>query len=270
MPDGLTSGFVPLRLNFEAAQENGRFYIYSIWNRKKDKYYIGISRNPSRRINEQLRSKAELKDDYAQEALADQTRAPEDRVFEFGILNPEGHETPLIGCIAEVLYMVNLEKMGKAIYNRNKFGGHPELKEQRLAFEAVVKIIDPGLLGHPSDQEMLALEKHIGEIREYVAQVRHKGVFDQEFMYALEHAWDNYTERRRHAGFGRKPLSTRIAFADEYQKLAAVNDNDPAGAPPAIQYKIPLTLPAPAEQKTGKARYEDMPLTVADDNPEPL
>lgn len=269
MPDGLTSGFVPLRLNFEAAQENGRFYIYSIWNRKKDKYYVGISRNPPRRINEQLRSKAELKDDYAQEAMADQTRAPEDRVFECGILNPEGYESPFIGCIAEVLYMVNLEKMGKAVYNRNKFGGHPELKDQRLAFEAVVKIIDPCLMGHPTDQEMLALEKHIGEIRDYAAQTGHQGVFDREFMVALESGWDDYTERRRQAGFGRKPLSTRIAFADEYRRLSAVNDNDPAGKTPVYQYKMPLALPAP-DKSSGASRYEDTPLAVADDEPEPF
>ncbi|MBK6896936.1 MAG: GIY-YIG nuclease family protein [Alphaproteobacteria bacterium] len=269
MPDGLVSTFVPLRLNFEAAQENGRFYIYSIWNRKKDKYYIGISRNPPRRINEQLRSKVELKDDYAQEAHTDQTRRPEDRVFECGLLNAEGYESPLIGCIAEVLYMVDLERSGKNIYNRNKFGGHPELKDKRLAFEAVVKIIDPCLMGHPTDQEMLALEKHIHEIRDYAAKTGFRGIFDHEFMGALEKAWDDYTQRRKEAGFGRKPLSTRIAFADEYVRLKGANDNDPQGQNPIYKIKIPLALPAP-ESKGIASTYEDAPIAVAEkDGPEP-
>ncbi|MBK9584414.1 MAG: GIY-YIG nuclease family protein [Alphaproteobacteria bacterium] len=269
MPDGLVSTFVPLRLNFEAAQENGRFYIYSIWNRKKDKYYIGISRNPPRRINEQLRSKAELKDDYAQEAQADQTRMPEDRVFECGLLNAEGYESPLIGCIVEVLYMVDLERSGRNIYNRNKFGGHPELKDKRLAFEAVIKIIDPCLMGHPTDQEMLALEKHIHEIRDYGAKTGYTGIFDHEFIGALEKAWDDYTQRRKEAGFGRKPLSTRIAFADEYVRLKGANDNDPLGPRLTTQHKTPLALPAP--DKTGsRIRYEDSSVGIAEkEGPEP-
>ena len=265
MPDGLTGSFVPLRLNFDIAQESGRFYIYSIWNRKKDKYYIGISRNPSRRINDQLRSKAELCKDYAEEAFNDQTRPPEERVFEFGILNLEGFESPLIGCIAEVLYMVNLEKTGKAIYNRNKFGGHPELQSKRVAFETVVKIIDPSLQGHPSDQEMRELEKHIPEIRDFALKKNFEGVFDYEFMAELEKAWDDYIERRKQAGFGRKPLTTIIAFDDEYLKLTPVNDNSPNGPKPASRN---TSLVAAG---TKQYKYEDASLVAIDrDEPEPF
>lgn len=224
--------FVPVKFQFKTSSEETRFYIYGIRHLDKDKYYIGISRNPSRRINDQLKSKTELKEDYARAVGSIKENPAKQLPFEFSLSDPQGYPDAFLGCIAEVLYMIALEKHGKQIYNQNKFGGHPSLAHKRRAFEAVVKIIDPALKGHPSEDDMLALEDHIAEIRQHVDATNNEDIINSDTLTLLDRAWDEHLERRRYQGFGRKPTSPlpNIAFGRQGFPLIPVvvaNDNQP-------------------------------------------
>jgi GIY-YIG catalytic domain len=222
--------FIPVKFHFKTASDETRFYIYSIWNPEKNKYYIGISRSPAKRINRQLKNKNELKDDYARAAHGNPKghKSP----FKFGILNADGYPNAFLGCIAEVLYMVHLEKQSIPIYNQNKFGGHPSLQDKRRAFETIVKIIDPSLQGHPSDDDMHELERHIPEIRDYVSKTNTTDIINSETLKILDQAWDDYLTRRKDRGFGRDKSMPNIAFGREYTPLdpIAANDNVTATA----------------------------------------
>lgn len=218
--------FIPVKFHFKTASNETRFYIYSIWNPEKNKYYIGISRAPAKRINRQLKNKNELKDDYA--SAAHGNPAGHKCAFKFGILNSNGYPNAFLGCVAEVLYMLHLEKQKIPIYNQNKFGGHPSLQEKRRAFETIVKIIDPSLQSQPSDDDMHDLERHIPEIRDYVSTTNATDIINPETVKILDQAWDDYLMRRKDSGFGRGKSMPNIAFGSEYTPLnpIAANDNN--------------------------------------------
>ena len=157
MKQATSRAFTPLKFGFNPPSDGpGRFYIYAIWNRLKDKYYVGISRTPATRINQHLKKKAELCEDYARAAQREQLDTGEEKIFQFFLLKPEtGYQDALIGCVAEVLHMEQLEKKNKLLYNKNKFGGHHSIKgEERAAFYAIVKIIYPGIAGPPTSYNM--------------------------------------------------------------------------------------------------------------------
>lgn len=238
MPDGdqQSNNFLPLKFNFQPASDDTRFYIYAIWNTLKDKYYIGISQHPNERIKQSLGIKGssptasakrkELHDDFAKAAEQFGHLPIEDFPIKFGILNKEGYPNALLGCIAEVLHMVDLEKTGKHLYNQNKFGGHVALENQRTAFETVVKIIDPALKGHPSDDQMHELEAHIHTIKNYIVDTEGSGIINNDFLDELEDAWDEYIQRRKNQGFGRHNTIPIIAFGEEYFPILPTPSND--------------------------------------------
>ncbi len=222
--------FKPLKCDFSFAADDSQFYIYSIRNREEDKYYIGISRHPQTRMNWQLKNKNVLSDDYAKACKALQ----EDISFEAGVINTGyngqyGYPSAFLGCIAEVLYMIDLEKQNKELYNERKLGGHPSLgdknNEERLAFEAVAKIVDPSQ-GQPSDKGMRALENNMPEIRHYIEHTEGQDVINDTLLKKLEKAWDQYTEKRKSNGFGRASISDEPTYLINYVKLTVSNDNN--------------------------------------------
>lgn len=227
MPHGETRDFIPIKFDFNTHAAENRFYIYSIRNRLKDKIYIGISRHPQRRINEQLLSKTELCDDYALHAKSDLEKPEHDRVFEFALVNPSGYPSALLGCTAEVLNILQLEHQKIAVYNKNKFGGHPNLYEARLAFEAIVIICDPAIQTHPSEAQMLCLEKHMSEITNYVKETENKDIINEDFIQTLHNAWDHFIDSRRTNGFGRSVISLEKVNLINYQPLRRITDSMP-------------------------------------------
>lgn len=235
MPDD-TSTLLPLKFNFQPASEDTRFYIYSIWNTLKDKYYIGISQHPNDRLKQSLglgqkhdkpnKKRKELHDDFKCAAEQHGQLPTEEFPIKFGILNKDGYPNAFLGCVAEVLHMIELEKSGKHLYNQNKFGGHVALGDQRVAFETVVKIMDPALQGHPSDNQMRELETHIHTIKNFIAETNGAHIINQDFLDELEEAWDEYVTRQKNTGFGRNNTMPSIAFGEEYLPLIPVPSND--------------------------------------------
>jgi len=188
--------FVPVKFDFETATDETRFYIYSICNIEKGKFYIGISRHPDKRINQQLKTKRELCEDYARVAVSEQQSPPELKLFHFGLVNDKGYPNAFLGCIAEVLYMLSLERQNIHIYNQNKFGGHPELKEKRQAFDAIVRIIDPSIIGNPSDEDIAHITPHINEIMNYVIETKGKDVINLDFLKLLNDTITDHVKRK--------------------------------------------------------------------------
>ena len=240
MPKGPADDFTPVKFETDFTLTEGRFYIYAIWNIEKDKYYIGISGHPLRRINEQLKKKSGLKKDFARSARAQIINPQRDLMFRFGLLGrkdvtgePLGYPNAFLGCIAEVMQMIKLESQGITLYNQNKFGGHPALDQKRHAFETIVKIIDPALRGHASDDDMRALEDHIHEIRDFVQDSGGLDIIGQDFLEELDKAWDDYLERKKRRGFGRNQAMPIIAFGEDFTPLrVASNDNKPSRSAP--------------------------------------
>lgn len=208
-----------MKFDFQrASDEEGRFYIYGIWNRKKDKYYVGISRNPEPRINDHLRKRLELSEDYARAAESDSKKPEEERTIQWFCLGPpNGYTDILIGCLAEVLHMAHLEKQGKHLYNRNKFGGHHKLKgERRLAFEGCVKII---LRETPSEANMQALRHHIGDIKTHAQKYGYTDIVNQDFIDQINDAWDAYQARKDHDFKSDKQANQAAFWNNSYRRL---------------------------------------------------
>lgn len=222
--------FVPVKFDFESASDETRFYIYSICNTEKGKFYIGISRHPDKRINQQLKTKRELCEDYAKAAIKDQIVPPELRLFHFGLVNEKGYPNAFLGCIAEVLYMLRLEQQNIHIYNQNKFGGHPELREMRHAFDAIVRIIDPSIIGNPSDEDIANITPHITEIMNYIIETQNKDIINLDFLKRLNETIADHVKRKTlpENETIRPKLPPYAEILLNYTPLRiAVNDNSP-------------------------------------------
>lgn len=205
-----------LSFSFESPIDPSRFYVYSIKNPdiKNGKFYIGISRHPQERIKKQLQTKPGLKDDFEKAMHHGTLTDPNAIPFEIAFVNPKGYPTAFLGCIAEVLCMVLLEAKGVPIYNQNKFGGHPYLKEEQkqLAFEAVVRVLTHNTL---TEDHARALSGALNEIRAYILSDDEEDIIDSTFLKTLEDALKLH--------YGYKP--TMADLLTGYRVLQPSNDN---------------------------------------------
>lgn len=226
--DNQSKSFNPIKFHFDEATDDSRYYIYSIRNREKDKFYIGISRHPAQRINKQLKDKKHLSDDYAKAAQHCDISDTDNHVFEFGLLNAKGYPSPLIGCIAEVLYMIQLEDHGIEIYNQNKFGGHPDLNDQKDAFYGIVKIVDKRTNALPSAEEILAIEKALPEIKHYIDNTSDNDIINSDLILEIKNAWQEHKHRQETGMFGTLEVSTidTNKYLINYTRLTPIPSND--------------------------------------------
>ncbi|MGH1403443.1 MAG: GIY-YIG nuclease family protein [Alphaproteobacteria bacterium] len=232
---GSDNPFVPAKLDFSKAADEDKFYIYCIQNTDINRYYIGISRHPARRVNEQLKSKRELCDDWARVAPYEAGKQNAERSFKFNLLNEHGYPNAFIGCIAETLYMFDITEQGGQIYNQNFFGAHPSIGDKRKAFEAIVKIVNPAHESLPSSDEMQALNDTIHEIDDYISQTNNQDIINTEFKEKLETAWDAHLERLKKNGFGRKKDNDFIPVVLKNSvPVLYANDNLENGLSPQI------------------------------------
>ncbi len=241
------TSFVPAKLDFSKAADEDKFYIYCIQNTDINRYYIGISRHPARRVNEQLKNKRELCDDWARVAPYEESKKSTERSFKFDLLNEQGYPNAFLGCIAETLYMFDVTEQGGQIYNQNFFGAHPSIGNKRKAFEAIVKIVNPAHESLPSTDEMQSLNDTIHEIDDYISQTNNLDIINFGFKAKLEKAWDEHIERLKKNGFGRKkdnsfmPVILKNATPVSYTNDNDIDGNSPRTTPDtdAPEYNIP-------------------------------
>lgn len=215
---------ISIGFDFEQSADSDRYYVYSIRNKQLNKFYIGISGHPNERLKNHLRTKNLVKEDFANAVLHDARTSPQEHIFEFGIGNPNGYPGAFLGCIAEVSYMLHLEKNGVEIYNQNKFGGHPALSDEGKwdAFRAIVKILDHTSNSTPSNAEMHALEQAIPEIQEHVTQTENRDIINSEVMDKIEQAWLSHNATKKAVLFSTNPQISDLptsSFLPNYERV---------------------------------------------------
>lgn len=240
----------------DANNRKTQYYLYCIWDRISDSYYVGISRSPESRIAQNLVTKKGLKESYQRTRLEDTEVPMQERNVQHWVIGrpwpavSNGYSNILIGCISEGLHMLHLEEVeGKTLFNENYFGGHADLKERRPAFNAVVKILKPSLSGWPMEEEMRGLKNYIHEIRQFITDTQGRELLNKGVFEKIHQA---YTEYQHHQAriFGEDPVRTIASFKGHPLLLAGQhmrcpqNDDDVLGGLsevtqfPDAEYKI--------------------------------
>lgn len=200
------------------------YWIYYIWNRVDDIIYVGISRDPKKRIKQHIKgsqdtSKTQLCRDYERFSAANGKLETQDSPFVSGLLFSQGvpYEHVLVGCITEVLHIFNLRAQGQKLYNRSLTGGHKDLKQYGCskAFNAAVSILDPTDERELHKEDVNELLDNMRILRKFVEETQGKDLLNESVLERLKQGAESYLKRQ---------VELRIEISDRDEEGLALNE----------------------------------------------